>query len=77
MAQYIIVHKHNIIMSEANNITPLPPENKTLYNTLYLAGKAVRKKDEKNLVLFDFTIKLHYGRYPKGSLREGAGAVGD
>ena len=33
-----------------------------------LVGKAVRKKDEKNLVLFDFTIKLLYGRYPKRGL---------
>ena len=66
-AQYITVHKHNIIMSKANNITsfPLPSESETRYNTLYLAGKEVYKTDEKNLVRFDFDIKLLYGRYTK------------
>ena len=31
----------NIIMSEANNITYIPSENKISYNTLYLASKTV------------------------------------
>ncbi len=41
-------------MSEANNITSLPPESKIQYNTLHLTGKIVCKKYEKTLVLFDF-----------------------
>ena len=63
------MRKHNIIMSEANNIISLPPENKIWYNTLYLASKIVCKKDENFLVLFEFDIELLYGRYPNGDLR--------
>jgi len=48
------VRKHNIIMSEANNIISLPPESEIWYNTHYLAGKIVCKKGEKFLALFDF-----------------------
>ena len=44
------------------NITPLPPENKIWYNALYLAGKVMRKKDEKTSSLLCFDIKLLYGR---------------
>ena len=54
----------NIIMSEANNIIFAQaktsffyrPKVKRKYNTLYLAGKEVCKKDEKNLVLFELNI---------------------
>ena len=49
-----------------HNITPLPPENKIWYNTLYLAGKVVCKKDEKTSSLLCFDIKLLYGRCAKG-----------
>ena len=59
------MRKHNIIMSEANNIISLPSESKIRYNTLYLASKIVCKKDENFLVLFEFDIELLYGRYPK------------
>ena len=55
-------------MSEANNITSLPPENKTWYNTLYLAGKVVCKRDEKISSLLCFDIKLLYGRCAKEDL---------
>ena len=33
--------------SLSKNITPLPPESKIQYNTLYLSGKEVCKRDEK------------------------------
>ena len=61
------MRKHNIIMSEANNIISLPSESKIRYNILYLASKIVCKKDEKILVLFEFDIELLYRRSPKGS----------
>ena len=47
----------------SKNIIPLPPENKTWYNTLYLAGKEVCKKDEKTSSFLCFDIKLLYGMY--------------
>ena len=53
------MRKHNIIMSEANNIISLPSESKIWYNTLYLASK----------IVFEFDIELLYGRYPNGDLR--------
>ncbi len=57
-------------MSEANDITFAqaktslfyPTKQIMWYNTLYLAGKIVCKKDEKFLVLFDLFIKLLYDR---------------
>ena len=59
------MRKHNIIMSEANNIISLPSESKIWYNTLYLASKIVCKRDEKISSLLCFVIKLLYGRSPK------------
>ncbi len=60
-------------MSVANNITFAQAKTSLLYrptiniryNTLYRAGKEVCKKDEKFLVLFDFYMKLLYGRHLK------------
>ena len=44
-------------MSEASNITYLPPENKIQYNTLYLAGQGSVQKGRENLVPFDIDEK--------------------
>ena len=66
----IVTIGSNIIMSEASNITFAQaktslfcrPKKIIWYNTLYLGGKIVCKKDEKILVLFAFDIELLYGR---------------
>ncbi|MBP3307961.1 MAG: hypothetical protein J6L90_00820, partial [Clostridia bacterium] len=46
----------NIVFAQAKTSFFYRPKVKRKYNTLYLAGKEVCKKDEKNLVLFELNI---------------------